>query len=183
MKRRSWVPQSNKLYCDYHDLEWGKPIFDDRELFELLCLESYQSGLSWLTVLKKRQAFRQVFSNYDIDKVAQFSEVQIAEALQNSAIIRHRLKLTATVKNAKAVKVIQEEFGSFSAYLWGFCDGKPLVNIVNSSHPVATQTDLSKALAKDLKKRGFAFLGPTTVYSFMQASGMVNDHEDTCDFK
>lgn len=183
MKRCSWVPDDNQLYCDYHDLEWGKPIFDDRELFELLCLESYQSGLSWLTVLRKRQAFRQVFNNYDIDSVADFSEEQVTEALQNPAIIRHRLKLLATVKNAKAVKTIQEEFGSFSAYLWGFIGEKQLVNTVNLSHPVALQTDLSKALAKDMKKRGFAFLGPTTMYSFMQASGMINDHEDTCEFK
>lgn len=183
MRRCSWVPENNQLYCDYHDLEWGKPIFDDQVLFELLCMESYQSGLSWLTVLKKRQAFRQVFSDYNIDRVAQFSDEEMEAALQNAAIIRHRLKLAATVNNAKAVQSIQKEFGSFSEYLWDFVAKKPLDNLVDLNNPVPSQTELSVKISKDMKKRGFTFLGPTTIYSFMQASGMVNDHEAACDYK
>ncbi|KKC16563.1 DNA-3-methyladenine glycosylase I [Streptococcus dysgalactiae] len=183
MKRCSWVPKDNQLYCDYHDLEWGHPLDDDRDFFELLCLESYQSGLSWLTVLKKRQAFRTVFHDYDISAVAAFTDQEIADALQNPSIIRHKLKLAATVNNAIAVQKIQKEFGSFTTYLWDFVGGKPIDNLVNQEHPVPAQTDLSVCLAKDLKKRGFRFLGPTTVYSFMQASGLVNDHEETCAFK
>ncbi|MGT2887888.1 DNA-3-methyladenine glycosylase I [Streptococcus didelphis] len=183
MKRCGWVPEENKLYCEYHDFEWGKPIYDDRDLFELFCLESYQSGLSWLTVLKKRKAFKQVFHNYDIDSVAHFTNQEMAFALQNSSIIRHKLKLTATVNNAKAVQKIQKEFGSFSAYLWGFVGSKPIDNLVNAEQPAPAQTDLSLKLSKDLKKRGFQFLGPVTLYSFMQAAGLVNDHEEECDFK
>lgn len=183
MKRCSWVPLDNPLYCNYHDLEWGKPLHNDQALFELLCLESYQSGLSWLTVLRKRPAFNAVFHNYDIDYVAQFSQAEMASALQNPQIIRHRLKLSATVNNAQAVQKVKAEFGSFDAYLWSFVGGNPIDNLVNQEHTVPTQTDLSVKLAKDLKKRGFKFLGPTTIYSFMQASGMVNDHESTCHFK
>ncbi|KHD44641.1 DNA-3-methyladenine glycosylase I [Streptococcus hongkongensis] len=183
MKRCSWVPTDNPLYCDYHDVEWGKPIHDDQALFELLCLESYQAGLSWLTVLRKRPAFNAVFHNYDISCVAQFSQDEMAAALENPQIIRHKLKLAATVNNAQAVQKVQAEFGSFDAYLWDFVGGKPIDNLVNHKHPVPTQTDLSVSLAKDLKKRGFKFLGPTTIYSFMQASGMINDHEEDCNFK
>lgn len=183
VKRCSWVPRDNQLYCQYHDKEWGKPLYDDQALFELLCLESYQSGLSWLTVLKKRSAFKEVFHNYDIKKVAQFSQKEMAAALKNPAIIRHQLKLEATVNNAQAVLKLQEEFGSFSAFLWQFIGGKPIQHVVNASHPMPSQTDLSLALAKVLKEAGFKFLGPTTVYSFLQASGMVNDHEEDCQFK
>ncbi|MFL4359049.1 DNA-3-methyladenine glycosylase I [Streptococcus uberis] len=182
-KRCSWVPSENELYCRYHDEEWGKPLYEDRALFELLCLESYQSGLSWLTVLKKRSAFKEVFYNYDIAKVARFRQREMAVAMQNPSIIRHRQKLAATVNNAQAVLNLQKEFGTFSAYLWDFVGGKPIHNLVNQAHPVPTQNDLSKKLAKDLKKRGFKFLGPTTVYSFLQASGMINDHEEGCSFK
>lgn len=182
-KRCAWVPVDNQLYCDYHDKEWGKPIYDDQKLFEILCLESYQSGLSWLTILRKRPAFNQVFHNYEIAKVAQFTEDEMADALQNQGIIRHRLKLAATVNNAQALLKMQEAGLSFSDYLWGFVGGESINNLVDLQHPVPAQTDLSVALAKDLKKRGFKFLGPTTIYSFMQASGMVNDHESTCSFK
>ena len=162
VNRCRWVPTDNKLYCDYHDKEWGKPIGDDEKLFELLCLESYQSGLSWLTVLKKRQAFNRVFHNYDISRVAQ---------------------LEATVNNAKQVLKLQDEFGSLSHYFWHFFDGKPLINNVPTYKDVPSLTDLSKQIAKDLKKRGFKFLGPTTMYSFLQAAGFVNDHENDCSFK
>ncbi len=182
MKRCSWVPKDNQLYCDYHDLEWGQPLHDDGDFFELLCLESYQSGLSWLTVLKKRQAFRTVFHHYDIASVAAFTSEEMADALENPSIIRHKLKLAATVNNAIAVQKIQEEFGSFSTYLWNFVGGRPINNLVNQENLVPAQTELSIRLAKDLKKRGFKFLGPTTVYSFMQASGLVNDHEEACVF-
>ena len=170
VNRCRWVPTNNKLYCDYHDKEWGKPIGDDQKLFELLCLESYQSGLSWLTVLNKRQAFNRVFHDYNIE-------------LQNPDIIRHKLKLEATVNNAKQVLKIQDEFGSLSHYFWHFFDGKPLINNVPTYKDVPSSTALSQQIANNLKKRGFKFLGPTTIYSFLQAAGFVNDHENNCDFK
>lgn len=179
-QRCSWVNMSNPLYITYHDTEWGKPVYDDQTLFELLCLESYQSGLSWETVLNKREAFRQVFHGYEIDRVSCFTEEELASALQNPGIIRHRKKLEATVANASAVKRIQAEFGSFSAYLWAFVDLPQAVRGETSHQELLSKTELSIALAKDLKKRGFRFLGPTTVYAFMQASGMVNDHELGC---
>ena len=183
VNRCRWVPTDNKRYCDYHDKEWGKPIVDDQKLFELLCLESYQSGLSWLTVLNKRQAFNRVFHNYDIERVAQFSLSELEEALQNPDIIRHKLKLEATVINAKQVLKIQDEFGSLSHYFWDYFDGKPLINNVPTYKDIQSSTDLSKQIASDLKKRRFKFLGPTTIYSFLQAAGFVNDHENDCDFK
>ena len=173
VNRCRWVPTNNKLYCDYHDKEWGKPIGDDQKLFELLCSESYQSGLSWLTV----------FHDYDIERVAQFSLSELEDALQNPDIIRHKLKLEATVNNAKQVLKIQDEFGSLSHYFWHFFDGKPLINNVPTYKDVPSSTDLSQQIAKNLKKRGFKFLGPTTIYSFLQAAGFVNDHENNCDFK
>ncbi|MGT2926756.1 DNA-3-methyladenine glycosylase I [Streptococcus cuniculipharyngis] len=182
MTRCSWVPEDNALYCQYHDEEWGRPLTDDQALFELLCLESYQSGLSWLTVLKKRPAFRQAFYNYDIGRVAQMTAADLEKLLQNPALIRHRLKLAATINNAKAMQVLQEEEGSFSHYLWGFVNHHPLDNQVSDYKQVPNQTVLSQALAKDLKKRGFKFLGPVTLYSFMQAAGLVNDHELSCDY-
>ena len=174
VNRCRWVPTNNKLYCDYHDKEWGKPIGDDQKLFELLCLESYQSGLSWLTVLNKRQAFNRVFHDYDIERVARLSLSELEDALQNPDIIRHKLKL---------VLKIQDEFGSLSHYFWHFFDGKPLINNVPTYKDVPSSTDLSQQIAKNLKKRGFKFLGPTTIYSFLQAAGFVNDHENNCDFK
>lgn len=183
MTRCSWVPSDNQLYSNYHDFEWGKPVYDDQKLFELLCLESYQSGLSWLTVLRKRQAFNNVFFNYDIEKVAQMSESDIAAVLQNPSIIRHRLKLESSVNNAKAVLLIQEEYESFSNILWAYVGKKPIVNTINEKNLVPSQSELSHKLAKDLKKRGFKFLGPTTVYSFLEAAGFINDHEDSCDYK
>ena len=183
VNRCRWVPTNNKLYCDYHDKEWGKSIGDDQKLFELLCLESYQSGLSWLTVLNKRQAFNRVFHNYDIERVAQFSLSELEEALQNPDIIRHKLKLEATVNNAKQVLKLQDEFGSLSHYFWHFFDGKPLINNVPTYKDVPSSTALSQQIANNLKKRGFKFLGPTTIYSFLQAAGFVNDHENNCDFK
>ena len=139
VNRCRWVPTNNKLYCDYHDKEWGKPIGDDQKLFELLCLESYQSGLSWLTVLNKRQAFNRVFHDYNIERVAQFSLSELEDALQNPDIIRHKLKLEATVNNAKQVLKIQDEFGSLSHYFWHFFDGKPLINNVNCFIPTDCQ--------------------------------------------
>ncbi|TWT13411.1 DNA-3-methyladenine glycosylase I [Streptococcus sp. sy010] len=179
MQRCSWVPVDNDLYCRYHDEEWGRPIYDDQSLFEMLCLESYQSGLSWLTVLKKRPAFRQAFHDYDISRVAAMTEADLEELLTNPAIIRHRMKLAATINNAKALLILQQE-RSFSDYLWQFVGGESQDNQVTDYRQLANQTEVSKALAKDLKKRGFKFLGPTTIYSFMQAVGMVNDHEITC---
>lgn len=178
-QRCSWVNMNNPLYVAYHDTEWGKPVYDDQTLFELLCLESYQSGLSWETVLNKREAFRQVFHQYEITRVAAMTAEDLALALQNPAIIRHRKKLEATVANASGVKRLQTEFGSFSAYLWDFVKQGTVANTLAELELPQKQA-IAKHLAKDLKKRGFQFLGPTTVYSFMQASGMVNDHEPDC---
>ncbi|PZO94501.1 MAG: 3-methyladenine DNA glycosylase [Streptococcus pyogenes] len=183
MKRCSWVPKGNHQYEAYHDLEWGKPLTDDRALFELLCLETYQAGLSWATVLKKRQAFCQVFHNYEIASVGQMGAQDLANALENPQIIRHKQKLQATITNAKAVRIIQQERGSFANYLWEFVGGEVIMNRVDAQHPVPAQTQLSQQLAKDLKKRGFAFVGPTTVYAFLEAAGFVNDHEVDCDFR
>lgn len=179
MQRCSWVPVDNDLYCRYHDEEWGRPVYDDQTLFEMLCLESYQSGLSWLIVLKKRPAFRQAFHDYDVAKVAAMTEADLERLLTNPAIIRHRMKLAATINNAKALLELQKE-QSFSDYLWQFVDGRSQNHLVTDYRQVPSQTATSQALAKDLKKRGFQFLGPVTLYSFMQAVGLVNDHEITC---
>lgn len=183
MKRCSWVNLDNPLYVAYHDKEWGRAVHDDHVLFELLCLETYQSGLSWETVLNKRQEFRQVFHHYNIEKVAAMSDADLEIILQNPRIIRHRLKLFSTRQNARSIILIQKEFGSFDRSIWSFVDNKVQVNSVNNYNDVPANTTLSERLSKDLKKRGFKFVGPTCLYSFIQAAGMVNDHENICDFK
>ncbi|EHJ55855.1 DNA-3-methyladenine glycosylase I [Streptococcus urinalis FB127-CNA-2] len=155
MKRCSWVPKNNTLYCDYHDNEWGKLVKDDNKLFELLCLESYQSGLSWWTVLKKREAFKSVFYHYQIDQVALFTDEEMTNALKNPDIIRHRLKLETTVNNANMILKIQSEFGSFFDYIWHFVGKKVIVHSVNDSQQVLSQNLLSQSLSKDLKKKRF----------------------------
>lgn len=180
MNRCRWVSVDNALYCQYHDEEWGRPLYDDQALFELLCLESYQSGLSWLTVLKKRPAFQQAFHDYEIAKVAQMTDHDLEKLLENPAIIRHRLKLSATIHNAKAVLQLQQEFGSFSNYLWTWVNFTPVVHQVTDYTSMPNQNQLSQNLAKDLKKRGFKFLGSVTIYSFLQAAGLINDHEVSC---
>ena len=168
------------LYEAYHDLEWGVPVKDDATLFEFLILETFQAGLSWITVLRKRENFRKAFDNFNYKKIAQYKEEKIELLLQDTGIIRNKLKVKATVSNAKAFMQIQEEYGSFSSYIWGFIDGKPIKNSFDNYKNAPANTPLSDAISKDLKKRGFKFVGSTVVYAHMQATGMVNDHEVGC---
>ena len=168
------------LYEAYHDNEWGVPVKDDATLFEFLILETFQAGLSWITVLKKRENFRRAFDHFDYKKIAQYDQSKIDSLLQDAGIIRNKLKIKATISNAEAFMKVQREFGSFSDYIWGFVNGKPIKNcIVNYKEGPAT-TALSDKLSKDLKQRGFKFVGSTVVYAHMQATGMVNDHEVSC---
>lgn len=183
LNRCSWVKPSNPLYVAYHDEEWGRPVHDDQALFELLCLESYQAGLSWETVLNKREAFRLAFYGYAVAKVAQMTDEELDSLLTKPDLIRHRAKLYATRQNAQAFQRVQAEFGSFASYLWGWVNGQTQVNPVPDYRQLPSQTALSKALSKDLKKRGFTFVGPVCVYSYLQAAGLINDHEDDCDWK
>lgn len=180
MKRCGWVKENNPLYIAYHDQEWGRIVEEDQRLFELLCLESYQAGLSWETVLNKREAFRQAFYDYDVIKVAEMSDRELEKLLENPAIIRHRAKIFATRQNAQAFLKLQKEYGTFAAYLWSWVDFTPIDNLVKDYREVPSKTSLSERLSKDLKKRGFTFVGPVCVYSYMQATGLVNDHEVAC---
>ena len=175
--RCSWAG-SDDLYRHYHDREWGRPVTDDTRLFEKLCLEGFQSGLSWLTILKKRENFRAAFHGFDIDKVAAMGEADIERLLLDAGIIRHRGKIASTINNAKKAQAIRAEFGSLAAYYWGFEPDRARGPIRPGEIPA--ETEISKRLSKDLKKRGFSFVGPTTVYAFMQAMGLVNDHIDDC---
>ncbi len=168
------------LYEAYHDHEWGVPVKDDDTLFEFLVLETFQAGLSWLTILRKRENFRKAFDNFDYKKISKYSESKIAVLLQDEGIIRNKLKVRATVTNAMAFLNVQEEFGSFSSYIWGFVHNKPIKNQFKNHTEVPANTPLSDTISKDLKKRGFKFVGSTVVYAHMQATGMVNDHEITC---
>lgn len=177
--RCAWC-EKDDLYRNYHDNEWGKPVYDDPTIFEFLILETFQAGLSWYTVLAKRENFRVAFDYFDVQKVAQFSEEKIASLCENSGIIRNKLKIRAAVSNAQAFIKIQEEFGSFSKYIWDFVDGKPMDNQPQLLSEVPATTEISDKLSKDLKKRGFKFVGSTVVYAHMQATGMVNDHITDC---
>ncbi|WP_047549991.1 DNA-3-methyladenine glycosylase I [Psychroserpens sp. Hel_I_66] len=168
------------LYEAYHDKEWGVPVKDDATLFEFLILETFQAGLSWITILKKRENFREALDDFDYKKIANYNQQKIDELLKNEGIIRNKLKVKATVTNAQAFMKIQEEFGSFSTYIWGFVDGKPINNKVKNYKEAPANTPLSDAISKDLKKRGFKFVGSTVIYAQMQATGMVNDHEINC---
>ncbi|MFD2822822.1 DNA-3-methyladenine glycosylase I [Lacinutrix iliipiscaria] len=168
------------LYEAYHDEEWGVPVFDDASLFEFLILETFQAGLSWITILRKRENFRKAFDNFDYKKIAKYDQKKIDQLLKDAGIIRNKLKVKATISNAKAFMEIQKEFGSFSKYIWGFVDGKPIKNKLKNYKDAPANTPLSDALSKDLKKRGFKFVGSTVVYAHMQATGMVNDHELGC---
>jgi DNA-3-methyladenine glycosylase I len=179
MKRCGWVPDELD-YIDYHDKEWGLPSFDDRHLFEMLTLEGAQAGLSWSTILKKRAGYRKLFENFDVSKVARFTPAKVEKLLKDPSIVRNRLKVESTVNNAKAVLKIQKEFGSLSDYLWGLVGGKTKQNSFASYKEIAAETMESKHMSKELKKRGFRFVGPTICYAFMQAVGMVNDHETNC---
>jgi len=171
---------SDPLYQQYHDEEWGVPVHEERRLFEMLCLEGAQAGLSWITILRKRENYRAAFDNFDVVKVAAYDDVRMAELLQNPGIVRNRLKVNAFVRNAQSFLAVQEKFGSFDAYLWRFVDGQPIVNARRSLSEIPAQTPIAERLSKDLKKRGFTFVGPTICYAFMQATGMVNDHLVHC---
>ncbi len=177
--RCGWC-EKDDLYRKYHDEEWGKPVFDDHTIFEFLVLESFQAGLSWYTVLSKRENFRKAFDDFDYRKIALYSEEKTETLMLDPGIIRNRLKIKATVNNAQRFMEVQEEFGSFSEYIWGFTGGKPIDNIPETLSDIPAVTEISDALAKDLKKRGFKFMGSTVVYAHMQATGMVNDHLKNC---
>ncbi|GAB5563666.1 MAG: DNA-3-methyladenine glycosylase I [Winogradskyella sp.] len=179
VKRCGW-PSNDPLYIKYHDEEWGVPVYDDDTLFEFLVLETFQAGLSWITILRKRENFRKAFDNFNYAKIAQYDASKFEELRQNEGIIRNRLKIKATTTNAKAFIKIQEEFGSFSKFIWAYVDGKPIKNKFKDYREGPANTPLSDQISKDLKKRGFKFVGTTIVYAFMQATGMVNDHEVSC---
>ena len=177
MKRCFWVDEKSEIYKKYHDEEWGKPKFDDRDLFELLILEGFQAGLSWLTVLKKREAFKIAYENFDVQKVAEFGENKIAEMLANKDIIRSEQKIRASILNAKIFIQIQKKFGSFSNYIWGFTENKV---VVNTTGKIIVSNELSDKISKDLKKRGMKYVGTVIIYSYLQAIGVVNDHDKDC---
>jgi len=168
------------LYETYHDEEWGVPVYDDDTLFEFLILETFQAGLSWITILRKRENFRKAFDGFDYKKIATYNQKKIDSLLQDAGIIRNKLKINATITNAQSFIKIQKEFGSFSSYIWGFVDGKPIKNKFKDYRKALANTPLSDVLSKDLKKRGFKFVGSTVIYAHMQATGMVNDHEVGC---
>jgi len=177
--RCGWC-KGNELYESYHDEEWGVPVHNDHKLFEMLILEGAQAGLSWITVLKKRERYREVFANFDPTVVANYNQGTLEKLLQDPGIIRNRLKVNAAVINAKAFLEVQKEFGSFDKYLWAFVNHKPMINRFKTLKDVPAKTEISDKISKDLKKRGFKFIGSTIVYAFMQAVGMVNDHVEEC---
>lgn len=181
MKQRcGWVPSDNALYVDYHDTQWGVPVHDDVLLFEMLILEGAQAGLSWETILKKRENYRKAFCFFDPVKVAVFGDRKLAELLQNEGIIRNRLKILSAVKNARVFLDVQKEFGSFDTYLWVFVGGSPIQKRFRSLDQIPVTDEISEALSKDLKKRGMSFVGSTIMYAYMQAVGMVNAHTVNC---
>ena len=177
--RCAWAG-SDPLYLDYHDREWGVPVHDDRLLFEFLTLEGAQAGLSWLTILRKREAYRAAFAGFDPEAVARFDAAKVAALLADPGIVRNRLKVESAVSNARAFLKVREEFGTFDAYMWGFVDGRPIRNARRSIAEIPASTPLSDALSRDLKRRGFRFVGSTICYAHMQAVGMVNDHTVDC---
>lgn len=179
-RRCAWAGNSNELYRHYHDEEWGRPLRDDQGLFEMLVLETMQAGLSWMTVLRKRENFRKAFDNFDIEKILTYGEEKIAALLADSGIIRNRLKITAVIANARAFIEVQREFGSFSAYLWGFTDNKPIQNRWQTLADIPAKTELSDKISADMKKRGFKFVGSTSIYAYIQSVGLVNDHTADC---
>ncbi|WP_273395399.1 DNA-3-methyladenine glycosylase I [Actinobacillus porcinus] len=182
MSRCPWAGDS-QIYIDYHDKEWGKPQFDSQKLFEKICLEGQQAGLSWITVLKKREAYRAAFHHFDPEKIATMTGADIARLMQNEGLIRHRAKLDAIVKNAKAYLQMQKCGENFSDFVWSFVNHQPQINDVPTLSVIPVKTDTSKALSKALKKRGFVFVGETTCYAFMQSMGLVDDHLNSCPCK
>lgn len=179
MKQRcNWAKNDQAIH--YHDTEWGVPLHDNRRLFEFLILEGAQAGLSWDTILRKRENYRQAFDNFDVEKIVYYDDRKVAELLQNEGIIRNRLKIASTIQNAKSYLKIVDDFGSFDSYIWRFVDGRPIKNSRTSMKEVPAKTEISDAISKDLKKRGFNFVGSTIMYAFMQACGLVNDHLVSC---
>ena len=176
--RCSWA--KTQIEIDYHDQEWGVPLHDDRKLFEFLILEGAQAGLSWVTILKKREAYRKAFAGFEIAKVARFRQTKVDSLMGNAGIVRNRLKIASAIRNAKATMAVQKEFGSLDAYLWQFVDGEPIRNAWETMQQVPATSEESDAMSSDLKKRGFNFVGSTICYAFMQAVGMVNDHTTDC---
>ncbi len=179
LQRCSWSG-SDPIYIQYHDEEWGVPVHDDRKLFEMLILEGAQAGLSWITILRKRENYRKAFDNFDAKKIAKYDAKKVKQLLSDEGIVRNRLKISATIGNAKAFQEVQKGFGSFDKYIWQFVDGKPIVNRRKSLKDIPSKTEESDAMSKDLKKRGFKFVGSTICYAFMQACGLVNDHVIDC---
>lgn len=180
MNKCAWCLNQFDAYEKYHDTEWGVPVYDDQTHFEFLILEGAQAGLSWATILKRRQGYRKAFANFDVQKVARFTEEQILQLIQDPSIIRNKLKIRATVSNAQKFIEVQQEFGSFTKYIWGFVNHAPIVNHWQSMSQVPATSAESDALSKDLKKRGFKFCGSTIMYAHMQATGLINDHEVSC---
>ncbi len=178
--RCDWVPENIPEYVTYHDKEWGMPLHDDIRFFELLCLEGAQAGLSWLTVLRKREAYRKAYRNFDPQRVVLFGENDIGELLSNPGIIRNRRKIESSIRNAGCFLKVCEEAGSFDAYIWDFVDGAPIVNRWQKSSEIPAVTPLAETISRDMKKRGFNYIGPTIVYAFLQSSGVVNDHIVGC---
>ena len=177
---RCWWAGDDPLYISYHDEEWGVPLYDDQKLFEFLTLESMQAGLSWITILRKRESFRKAFADFNVEKVARFTDKKVEKLMSNTGIIRNRKKIEAAINNAQRFIDIQEEFGSFSEYNWSFVGGSPKINKFKTPKGVPATTKESDTFSKDLKKRGFKFVGSTTIYAHMQATGMVNDHLVSC---
>lgn len=173
-KRCNWATDVEEIYVKYHDEEWGVPTHDERELFEFLVLESFQAGLSWITILKKRENFKKAFDNFDVEKVAEYDESKVNELRENAGIIRHKGKIDAAINNAQIFIEVQKECGSFDEYIWGFTDGK----IIKAEY--LTESDLSKKISKDLKKRGMKFVGPTIIYSYLEAIGIIDNHQNNC---
>lgn len=180
--RCEWA-NSSKAMQAYHDTEWGKPSHDERYFFEMLTLEGAQAGLSWSTIINRRQTYRKAYDDFEIDKVAGFDQTKRADLLEDKGIIRNRLKVDSSINNAKLIQKMHQEGKNFFEYIWNFVDNKPIINHYSDMSEVPAQTELSQKISKDLKKRGFKFVGPTIIYSFLQAVGVINDHVDACDFK
>jgi len=181
MKQRcDWVPTDNELYIQYHDKEWGIPIHNDRKLFEMLILEGAQAGLSWFTILKKRENYRKAFEGFNYKKIAKYDDEKIKELLNNKGIVRNKLKINSVIKNAEIFLSIQKEFGSFNKYIWNFVNNKPIKNKFKTWKDIPTKTKLSNKISQDLKQRGMSFVGSTIIYSFIQAIGMIDDHTLNC---
>jgi DNA-3-methyladenine glycosylase I len=178
--RCAWAVENDPLYLAYHDEEWGVPVRDERALFELLVLEGAQAGLSWATILHKREGYRRAFAGFEIERVARFGDDDVARLLSDGGIVRNRLKVASAIENARRVLEVQTERGSFAGYLWEFVDGEPIVGRWKETSEIPAETGVSRAMSKDLKRRGFRFVGPTVCYAFMQSAGLVNDHVTSC---